>query len=43
MTLNRLHGVISQNMILFITIAVKTSNPAYMQLAGVISTSINGQ
>jgi hypothetical protein len=27
LTLNRLHGVISQKMILFITTTVKTSNP----------------
>jgi hypothetical protein len=28
--LNRLHGVISQKMILFITTTVKTSNPTYL-------------
>jgi hypothetical protein len=27
-----LHGVISQKMILFITTAVKTSNPTYLNL-----------
>jgi hypothetical protein len=29
LTLNGLHGVISQKMILFITTAVKTSNPTF--------------
>jgi hypothetical protein len=29
LTLNGLHGVISQKMILFITTAVRTSNPKY--------------
>jgi hypothetical protein len=31
LTLNGLHGVISQKMILFITTAVKTSDPAYLK------------
>jgi hypothetical protein len=35
--LNGLHGVISQKMILFITTAVKTSNPKYVLVS---STSI---
>jgi hypothetical protein len=31
-TLNGLHGVISQKMVLFITTAVKTSNPTHIEL-----------
>jgi hypothetical protein len=31
--LNGLHGVISQKMLLFITTAVKTSNPTFFPLA----------
>jgi hypothetical protein len=34
LTLNGLHCVISQKMVLFITTAVTTSNPTYIKLAG---------